>query len=244
MAAKPWIDYKQLKDALDFTAVLALYNVALKGEAAQLQGFCPLPTHVHKRGDKPKSPSFSANAEKKVFQCFGCGATGNVIDLACRLDNLDPENPDHFRQTATKLAKHFGIATERVPADKPGKKATAGTTATPAKEAKQAPAKPALPEIVNPPLGFELKASDFAHPYLLERGFSEATTARFGLGFCEKGMMKDRIAIPIHNLDGELVAYAGRIVDDEKINADCPRYLFPGDREKNGVRYLFKKSGL
>ncbi len=166
-----------------------------------------------------------------------------MIDLACRLDNLDPENPDDFRQTATKLAKHFGIKTEKhAPAELLGSKGTHRLPkATPKPET---PAKLPLPEVVNAPLGFELKELEFTHPYLLDRGFDVDNTAHFGLGFCKKGLMKDRFAIPIHNLDGELVAYAGRIVDDAKINADCPRYLFPSDREKDGVNYRFKKSEL
>lgn len=45
-----------------------------------------------------------------------------------------------------------------------------------------------------------------------------------GVGYCRKGIMKGRIAIPIHNLEGELVAYAGR---------------FPGDRVPETERYKY-----
>jgi DNA primase len=64
---------------------------------------------------------------------------------------------------------------------------------------------------VNPPLKFALKSLDPDHPYLAERGFTSETVARFGVGLCTgKGIMAGRIAIPIHNEHGELVAYAGR----------------------------------
>jgi DNA primase len=64
---------------------------------------------------------------------------------------------------------------------------------------------------VNPPLKFALKSLDAAHPYLIERGFRAETIAHFGVGLCTgKGIMAGRIAIPIHNEQGELVAYAGR----------------------------------
>jgi DNA primase len=64
---------------------------------------------------------------------------------------------------------------------------------------------------VNPPLKFALKSLDAAHPYLIERGFRAETIAHFGVGLCTgKGIMAGRIAIPIHNQEGELVAYAGR----------------------------------
>jgi len=64
---------------------------------------------------------------------------------------------------------------------------------------------------VNPPLKFALKSLDPAHPYLAERGLTTDTLMQFGVGFCTgKGIMAGRIAIPIHNERGELVAYAGR----------------------------------
>jgi DNA primase len=64
---------------------------------------------------------------------------------------------------------------------------------------------------VNPPLKFALKSLDPAHPYLTERGFTPETIAHFGVGWCTgKGIMAGRIAIPMHNEQGELVAYAGR----------------------------------
>ena len=65
---------------------------------------------------------------------------------------------------------------------------------------------------VNQPLKFALKGLDNRHPYLTqERSLAEATLDAFGLGYhgC-KGIMHDRVVIPIHNEHGELVAYAGR----------------------------------
>jgi DNA primase len=45
---------------------------------------------------------------------------------------------------------------------------------------------------------------------LKERGLTDETIATFGLGFCQKGILAGHVAIPIHNVKGELVAYAGR----------------------------------
>jgi DNA primase len=64
------------------------------------------------------------------------------------------------------------------------------------------------------------------HPYLAERGVSQAAVARFGLGYCNQGIMKGRICIPIHDTEGRLVAYLGRWA------GSCPppgaaRYRFP-----------------
>jgi DNA primase len=52
------------------------------------------------------------------------------------------------------------------------------------------------------------------------------TIVDFGIGFCSKGMMADRIAIPIHNVKGEVVAYAGRFPLKEPPE-DTPKYKLP-----------------
>ena len=48
-----------------------------------------------------KNPSMKLN--KEYFYCFGCGATGDVIDLASRLYNLSP------KEAAEKLEQDFGL---------------------------------------------------------------------------------------------------------------------------------------
>jgi len=54
------------------------------------------------------------------------------------------------------------------------------------------------------------------------------TIIDFGLGYFtgEKGMMVGHIVIPIHNVKGELVAYAGRW-PGEPPDKDTPKYKFP-----------------
>jgi hypothetical protein len=54
-------------------------------------------------------------------------------------------------------------------------------------------------------------------------GLHAETIEHFGAGYCTKGLLKGRLAIPIHNGEGELVAYAGLAVEDDA----SPRYLFP-----------------
>jgi len=89
---------------------------------------------------------------------------------------------------------------------------------------------------VNPPLKFALKSLDSAHPYLTERGFTTETIAHFGVGFCTgKGIMAGRIAIPIHNEQGELVAYAGRWPGDPPEGEG--KYKLPTGFHKSSVVY-------
>ena len=71
-------------------------------EAAQMYGI-----EVNRSGmaccpfHDDKNPSMKLNEE--YFYCFGCGATGDVIDLTARLYNQSP------KEAAEKLAQDFGL---------------------------------------------------------------------------------------------------------------------------------------
>ncbi len=102
-----------------------------------------------------------------------------------------------------------------------------------------APGPPQAPETATPegnrPFNRTLTL-DPAHPYLSERGLSPALVATFGLGFYagEKGITLGRVCIPIHNADGELVAYAGRWVEpDDTLPPEEEKYKLPKGFQKN-----------
>ena len=99
-----WVDFRDLREHLDFARVLRHFGVELRVRGnGQHQGFCPLPTHQGTR----RSPSFSANLPRKVWHCFGCGAKGNALDFAARMHGLDPDDPDQLRRAALDLARQF-----------------------------------------------------------------------------------------------------------------------------------------
>jgi DNA primase len=223
-----------LRHQLDFEAVLRHYGVEVKRKGDQHHGYCPLPTHEGTRN----SPSFSANLPKGIFNCFGCGAGGNAIDFAARMEGLDPGSGADVRKAALILIETFALAPPK--REKKPKPQAAAKPEPPSVE--DAPREETT--IVNAPLDFELKQLDPEHPYLDKRAFSRETIARFGLGFCSKGLLKDRIAIPLHNREGKLVGYAGRLVDDRLVSEESPKYLFPGKRTRNGVLHEFKKTHL
>src|SRR5437763_11143255 len=98
-----WIDFKALCAALDFEQVLRHYGVEVKRKGNQHQGFCPLPNH----NGKKNSPSFSANLERGIFQCFGCGAKGNLLEFAALMENTALENGAALRKVALELQNRF-----------------------------------------------------------------------------------------------------------------------------------------
>ena len=83
------------------------------------------------------------------------------------------------------------------------------------------------------PLNFKLTGIDCAHPYLAERGITEQTAREFGAGFyAGPGLMHSRLVIPIHNADGQLIAYCGRSVDKTQ-----PRYRVPPGFAKSEILF-------
>ena len=217
-----WVDFKALREQLDFSDVLQHYGVGLKLSGDQHHGFCPLPSHNGKRN----SPSFSANVKKGIWQCFGCGEKGNLLDFAVLMERANPESGDDVRRVASTLEERF------LGDSKPAKKQK-----TDKKEGDEN-------VVINAPLDFELKRLDPNHPYLLKRSFTPETIAHFGLGYCSRGLLGNRIAIPLHNERGELVGYAGRVIADEAITEENPKYRFPGRRRRKEVVHEFRKSLL
>lgn len=227
-----FVDFKALRKSLSFERVLEHYGITVKKQRGNRHvGFCPLPTHQGKK----KSPSFSAKLDFGCWQCFGCKASGNVLDFALRMEGLDPENMQDLRQVALKLQEIFGA-----PAPSPP---PTGKASVPAKRPTPPPAKN-LPVVVNPPLDFELQNLDVEHPYLKSRGLLPETIERFGLGYCNRGLMKGRVVIPLHDADDNLVGYAGRLVDDAAVNEYNPKYKFPSARERDGKLLEFRSSLL
>lgn len=82
------------------------------------------------------------------------------------------------------------------------------------------------------PITLKLKLQ-FDHPYLKKRNINSQVARFFQLGFCNSGLMKDRIAIPIADIDKNILAYCGRTIQPHV----TPRYLFPKGFRKS--EYLF-----
>jgi DNA primase len=194
-----WVDYKELKQRVRIDHVLTQYGVLerLKRKGENLVGPCP----IHKGSN---ATQFHVSLAKNNFNCFGdCHGGGNVIDFVAKMEGID------IRAAALKLQEWFGPGTgEQGNGNRPV--STPAANKTPVQSRPQELAKEKTDERKNPPLPFALKHLDHEHPYLATRGLTTKTIEEFGLGYCTKGLMKGRIAIPVHNENGELVAYGGR----------------------------------
>ena len=210
-----WIDFAALKSQVPIRDVLEHYgfldSLSDKGQG-KLIGPCPI------HGGKNRT-SFSVSTEKNIFNCFGeCGG-GNVLDLVMKVEDVG------IRDAGVLLCEWFELSFER---------GDTGTSATDAPATSPAAADVDAGEVINPSLENPLKTLQPKHAYITERGIMPGTVRSFGIGYCVRGLMKGRIAIPIHNEDGDLVAYAGRAVTEE-LAQEKGKYRLPNGFSKGHV---------
>jgi DNA primase len=224
----PFVSFRAVKDAVSMRQLLERYGLldSLKRRGADgLTGPCP----IH-RGTNPTQ--FRVSLAKNCWNCFGGCGGGNVLDFVAAMEEAD------LRKAALLVAEWFGVESRAEKPSRPG--AVKQRKTPPEREATAATpptgvAEPVMPSEEgetgdNPPLRFAgLKDLDAGHPFLVAHGFSREAMEELGVGYCRKGLMKERIAIPIHNARGELVAYAGRALDDRprKGGASAERYRYP-----------------
>ena len=213
-----FVDFRALKAAVSMEQVLSHYGVLnrFKRGTDSLSGPCP----IH-QGTNPTQ--FRISISKNCWNCFSdCKCGGNVLDFVARMEKVEPlaaahrlvewfsldanalngEPTDAKREDPRRVRNETPVAALDVPSPK------AEVKPPPMENA--APIPPSKPDSgTNKPLGFLLDLNG-SHPYLAERGLTPETIREFGLGYCAKGVMAGRIAIPIRNVAGELVGYSGR----------------------------------
>jgi len=238
MSKLGYIDFEVLKSQLTIKEVLSAYGIThLKQAGQQLRGACPLHEGSNDR-------QFVVWPEKNSWRCFGtCNRSGDIIQLVSLL--LGVSN----HQAAHDLARRFDlVVTSKAPANKQKE------TQAPSPE-RQAPANRDPCEIRHDrpdhesdqgnqaPLKLKpLTYINFEHESLLATGISPETFKRFGVGYAPKGIMAGRIAIPIHSLDGELLAYAGLATKSQQQPWKYPKGFQP-ELELFNAHQLITKHG-
>ncbi len=205
-----FVPFVEVKRAVSIEALLEHYGLfaALTAKGQNLVGACPF-------CKGPSARQFQVNPDKNAWYCFGCKQGGNVLDFVARRERVG------LRGAAIKLDAWFtlGLATAAAAP-------TLAAASPPPSHAARDSAPPtiaACPPAENPPLTFTLKTLDRNHASLAVLGLAPETMLHFGAGYCTKGLLKGRLAIPIHNGGGQLVAYAGVALEADTM----PRHLFP-----------------
>ena len=233
--APSFIDFGELKRRVTLEQILQHYDLLTTFKpfgSESLRGCCP----IHKGKDHKQ---FSVTLSKNLWNCFSeCKHGGNQLDFVMALEDCS------LVEAGRKVNEWFDLGLEQESRPQAAKTNQKAPTVSVKSEARgphnknSAPPSPMIEEAApaeevgaNAPLSFSIQNLDPAHPYLTERGLTEATIETFGLGYCSKGIMAGRIAIPIHNPAGELVGNAGRWPG-----------MPPEDKEKYRLPGKFKKT--
>lgn len=124
-----------------------------------------------------------------AFYCTPSNGKGDCIELVCHIRGIK------HREAAELIAKHFGLD-------------TSSTAPAP---------RPELEEETAPPTA-GMQPLDYLDPFhesVEELGITPMTADKVGIGYADKGTMKNRVLIPIRLEDGTLIGYCGIKLDDE-----------------------------
>ncbi|MCI5040723.1 CHC2 zinc finger domain-containing protein [Cognatishimia sp. D5M38] len=217
MARSKYPKFSEVQARADFPAILKHYGIKAKPAGDELVCSCPF--------HEDKTPSCFIHPEKRLFKCFGCGIGGNIFEFVRLKENLGDSG--HELGIISKIIMDVcDIPLSDVTGNRASLRKPRGTskvhTETTKKEKKVSE--------VNKPLSFQLH---LAHniPFLKSRGICEEAERVFGLGVAKRGTLRGRIAIPIHNRNGELVAYCGRFASEYPPEGE-PRYKLPKNFNK------------
>lgn len=219
----------EIKSRLHIEDVVGRY-VELRPAGTRLVAPCPF--------HQETKPSFSVNPEGGFYYCFGCQASGDVIEFYRAMHGLE------FGEAVEALAEEAGIRLQgrrqRPQGDGPSRRQCLDM---------HAEAGNLFRRVLTSPAGQQ------ARDYIVRRGLAPEIVERFGLGWAPAGWnelrdhlrgrgfdyesaekaglllksakgsfydrFRERLMFPIMNLPGQVVAFGGRSLDDEK----GPKYL-------------------
>src|SRR5215469_8944319 len=181
----------ELRQRLSLVSVIAR-KVKLTRRGRESTGLCPF--------HNEKSPSFTVSDDKGFFHCFGCGAHGDVIGFVMRSEGLS------FPETVERLAREAGLP---IPVSSPEERERTQRQATLVSAMETAAAW----------YEQQLKstAGRGALDYLKQRGLTDATIARFRLGYAPEGRTALRDALARAGIPVELALEAGLVGKGEAI---------------------------
>lgn len=207
-------------------------TVALVRRGRKHVGLCPF--------HQEKTPSFNVDAQRGMYYCFGCKASGTAIDFVMQRDRVE------FIEALRHLADRAGLTMPTRSGDEPAKRSQ----------------RQALFEAIAAATTFfenqllQTQGGAAALSYLRSRGFTDETLRAFRVGFAPDqwdallsgpvgrvydrdillaaGLIKartggghydafrNRVIFPIMNESGQVIAFGGRVMPG---SADPAKYL-------------------
>ena len=239
----PRLSTEQINDirsSVDIIDVVSKY-VTLTQKGKNYFGVCPF--------HDDHSPSMSVSKEKQIYTCFSCGATGNVFKFVMDYENIS------FVEAIKKIADIGGINVDidyqennRNVVNKSLydiydfslKFYQNNLNTNEGINAKDYLNKRGITDELMKVfgIGLSLKQRDLLTKLLLKKNFNEIDLIKSGLiikgDYGLSDIYSNRIMFPLHDLNGKVVGYSGRIYNSN----DTSKYINTKETE------IFKKGEL
>ena len=146
----------------DIVDVVSQY-VKLTRRGSSYFGLCPF--------HNEKTPSFSVTPSKQMYYCFGCGAGGNVFNFVMEYENYS------FGEALSHLADRAGVQLPRIEYSSEARE-----------KAKQRETLLEINRQAAQYFYYQLRreSGQIGYRYLTDRGLSDETIRKFGLGYSDK----------------------------------------------------------
>ncbi len=230
-----------IREQVDIVDVVSNY-LTLKRTGSNFRALCPF--------HDEKTPSFFVSPSKQLFHCFGCGKGGDLIKFVSEIEGIN------YFEAAVKIAKEYNIQIEyegdssylnylkinELVADYYHKNLLNNLDTSDVKRflEKRGLTKDIIDKFY---LGYAKKGNNLIE-FLKNKGIEKEIALKLGL--IKKGdngyydYFRNRIIFPIKNLNGEVIGFGGRVIDDK----DSPKYLNSPDtpvyNKKNVLYGIFE----
>jgi DNA primase len=226
---------EQVKQRVDIVDVIS-EHVVLRKRGKDFTGLCPF--------HDDKSPSFSVSPTKQFYYCFSCGAGGNaikfvmeigkrsfgdvVLDLANRyqvpVKTLEPEQRQELQRQISLREQLFEIVAITSKFFEHALRQPSGEAALSYLKDKRRLSDETIQHFQ---LGYAPAGWQTLYGYLVDhKKYPVALLEQAGLivsrqeGSGHYDRFRDRLIIPIHDLQGRVIGFGGRALGDEQ-----PKYL-------------------
>jgi len=221
---------EEIRSRCDIVDIISEY-VSLKPAGKGFKALCPF--------HEEKTPSFMVSPEKQLFHCFGCGEGGNVFNFVMKFEKVD------FFEAVKMLAKKAGVT---LPTDEKKEnflyrqkerlyklnslvvnyyreclfRTLRGKKIIDYLKKREINDK----TIEQYRLGYAPPEWDVLTNFLKKKGYSYEELIKAGLTKRSKtedkflDYFRDRIIFPIFNVQGKIVGFGGRVLDDS-----LPKYI-------------------
>jgi DNA primase len=237
----------EVRAATDVVALVGEYVTLRPGGGTRMKGLCPF--------HQEKTASFTVDAARQLWHCFGCQAGGDAIDFLMRQETLS------FVEAVERLARRAGVELAY-------EGRSAGERGNLGRKSRLVAAHAAAVDFYHRLLVTAPDARP-ARAYLAARGFDRAVAERFRLGWAPAGAwdalvghlrgrgfrpeelteaglartgprgLRDafhaRVLFPIFDVGGDPVAFGGRTLEGDPGGSGG---LKPSPPERRAPKYL------